>query len=257
MTYISINIYFTYCFYRKWLLEFFNLFRIKTTCKSSISNPPDAYTMEFYTSILFHHLSFNPSLNNEIELIYDDKGKGKRRFLRYRNCKDTELTLPNFTFRALITAIKPMHLLEVVNILLFEHKILLIQNDPNSLALIIESLLLLLYPLYINKYKHIYSTWSFINISYLENTMTDYIDAPLPYIIGVPREIWKKIKKQRGKGLSWVPPDVSIFDLDKGVFKLKEKVPKFPENITGKIKGTLLEVIADVNSENIKDFQVN
>jgi len=227
------------------------LFNIKTTknYKYTSSDPPENYTMEFYTSILFHHLSFNPSLNNEIELIYFDRGNKQKRFLRYRNCKDTELTLPNFTFRALLKAIKPYHLLDLIKLLLLERKILLVQNDQNSLALIIESLLILLYPLYAIK-LYVYSSWIFVNISYLGSSMTDYIDAPMPYIIGVPRNIWKKIKKEKRKDSSWDPTDMSVLDMDKGIFIIKEKVPDFPHEITQRIYNTLLDVLTDINSTN-------
>lgn len=79
----------------------------------------------------------------------------------------------------------------------------------------------------------------FINITYLNSDMLDYIDAPVPYIVGVPRDIWKKIKKNRGRDLNWVPNDVSIFDIDKGQFKHKEKTQDLPEKLVKSLRNTL------------------
>lgn len=85
--------------------------------------------------------------------------------------------------------------------------------------------------------------------------MIDYIDAPMPYIIGVPREIWKKIKKEKGRGYSWLPPDVSVLDIDKGMFKIKETLPDLPAGPTEKAYNFLLEVLNE--SKDVQSMQVS
>lgn len=64
--------------------------------------------------------------------------------------------------------------------------------------------------------------------------MIDYIDVPLPYIIGVPRQIWLNIGKQRK--LIGLPQDVVIYDVDLKTFICNEQIPEFPINYTDQIK---------------------
>jgi len=45
----------------------------------------------------------------------------------------------------------------------------------------IEALQSLLYPL----------QWNFTQISYMIPQMIDYLEAPFPYIIGVPKSMWR------------------------------------------------------------------
>ena len=54
-------------------------------------------------------------------------------------------------------------------------------------AIIIETLLSLLYPL----------QWNFTNISNLIPSMIDYLEAPFPYIVCVSRELWRNIYEHR------------------------------------------------------------
>lgn len=103
--------------------------------------------MEFYTFLLFHQFSLNRDLNDEIEVIYTDQRKRQKSFLRYRNCKETGITLPNYSFRILLESFKPKELIILIQLLLLERKLILIQSDPNQFAIVIESLLLLLAPL--------------------------------------------------------------------------------------------------------------
>lgn len=79
--------------------------------------------------------------------------------------------------------------------------------------------------------------------------MIDYIDAPMPFIIGVPREIWKKLKKERSTDLSWIPTDVSILDIDKGSFKMQDTLPDLPASPIENAYNSLLEVLNESEVE--------
>jgi hypothetical protein len=50
--------------------------------------------------------------------------------------------------------------------------------------------------------------------------MLEYIDAPMPYIIGVPRTTWMQTKNSR-KDL--IPEGITIFDVDKNEFIARDK----------------------------------
>ena len=112
------------------------------------------YSMEFYLSVLFHHLYYNPQFSNEVEVLYSvpqlQGGKqrgGRKSMFRYRNYKDIGFTLPNFTFQILLERLDPYRIMHIFSVLLLERKLLLIHDNYGENALIIESLIALLSPL--------------------------------------------------------------------------------------------------------------
>ena len=198
------------------------------------------YTVEFYISLLFHHIYYNSEWQNEVEIFYRDSRKHRRTFARYRNYKPTGFTLPNFTFQPLLESIKPNRILELTKFLLLEKKILLVRDQYSDNAVIIESLLMLLSPLYNIALITLHSQWTFVNISYLSYSMLDYIDAPMPFIMGVPRSIWKDIKRQRSDN---IPSDIIIFDLDKNKLTCNEQVPDLPPKAAESVYATMLSIM--------------
>ena len=67
--------------------------------------------------------------------------------------------------------------------LLLERKVILVSKEISELSVLIETLKDLLYPL----------QWKCITISFLVPKLVDYLDAPVPYIIGVSRTMWKEV----------------------------------------------------------------
>ena len=136
---------------RSWLIEVYEAYiaaRSGDAYKSALRNTPGKkYTLEFYISLLFHHIYYNSEWQNEVEIFYRDSHKHRKTFARYRNYKPVGFTLPNFTFQPLLEAIKPNRILELIKYLLLEKKILLIRSQYSDNAVIIESLLMLLSPL--------------------------------------------------------------------------------------------------------------
>ena len=70
--------------------------------------------------------------------------------------------------------------------------------------------------------------------------MIDYIDAPIPYIVGVPRDVWKQVKKQKKSTLS---ADVAIYDIDKKKLKYDEALPSMPEDTIKNAYDTMLNIL--------------
>lgn len=95
------------------------------------------------------------------------------------------------------------------------------------------------------------SKWNFVNISYLTNAIEGYIDTPFPYIIGVPRKMWKKIKHEKSGGVSWLQPDTSVFDLEKNKFKIKESLQDFPATLLENAYNLLLEILNKFSSPKV------
>jgi hypothetical protein len=73
--------------------------------------------------------------------------------------------------------------------------------------------------------------------------MTEYIDAPIPFIIGMPRKIWQKTKMVRGKDLSWLGPDITIYNIDKGKFKSKYQALELPQILTKQLLNDIQAIL--------------
>jgi hypothetical protein len=71
--------------------------------------------------------------------------------------------------------------------------------------------------------------------------MLDYIDAPMPFIIGVPRYLWESIKKQKQN----IPEDIIIFDLDKNITICNEKLPGLPIKATNSLHSTISSIMKE------------
>lgn len=113
-----------------------------------------------------------------------DNDQQKKVLIRFINTFNKEcLRLENYDFRLLFQKVKPKMLMQMFVSLLHERKIILIHNDSSKNAILIEALISLLYPL----------QWNFTNISYLIPSMAEYLEAPFPYIVGLPRDLWKYI----------------------------------------------------------------
>jgi hypothetical protein len=99
--------------------------------------------------------------------------------------------------------------------MLMERKIVLIKKEVGDIALIMQSLIALL-----NPFK-----WNFVIITYLTNELADYLEAPVPYLIGVSTTIWSQIMYMKEYG-----EDIIIFDLETQERKFipKMDIPELP-----------------------------
>jgi hypothetical protein len=58
--------------------------------------------------------------------------------------------------------------------------------------------------------------------------MMDYIDAPMPYIMGIPRAVWKAYRADPTRSL---PSDAAVLDLDKRRWRVLPQVPELPTDL--------------------------
>ncbi len=228
---------------RKWLIEVYESHIATTTSTEggrTLQRSNKKYTVEFYMSLLFHHLYYNSEWQNEVEIFYHDSHSHRHTFARYRNYKSSGFTLPNFTFQSLLESVKPNRILELIKYLLLEKKVLLVRDRYADNAVLIESLLSLISPLYPRAPNCCGSQWTFVNISYLSYSMLEYVDAPMPFIMGVPRYLWKVLKRQRAEA---IPSEVVIFDLDKNKLTCDESLPDLPPKAAESVYATMLSIM--------------
>ena len=70
--------------------------------------------------------------------------------------------------------------------------------------------------------------------------MIDYLDSPVPYIIGINRKLWKEMKLKR----KLISKDVAIFDVDKRVFKnVDTGLLELPKKILETAYNEIIEIL--------------
>jgi len=101
------------------------------------------YSIEFYISLLFNQLSYRPTMSNMVKVC-----TYKTQYFKYYNFPQNGINLSNSPFNCLVNKISLTNIISLLHLLLLERKIILVQNDDSDIAVLIEGLLALLYPLY-------------------------------------------------------------------------------------------------------------
>lgn len=170
----------------------------------------NAGLLEFYLSTFLYHLRLDGS-HIEVSLhrkltSKDTPHSDKETVLKIVNSYERtcgSLRLENYDYRLLFQRVKPQMLMQIFVSLLHERKVILIlggggtssnagglsaeEDCSRNGAIIIETLLSLLYPL----------QWNFTNISCLIPSMVDYLEAPFPFVVCVSRDLWRYIYEHR------------------------------------------------------------
>ena len=138
-------------------------------------------------------------------------------FFKFRNSRSLGgcLNIENYSFELLLQSLNPDKILLLVTALLLERKIVLIKENFGDIAVIMESLVSLLYPL----------KWNFVFITYLTPKLVECLDAPFPYLIGVSKQVWIDHCVTRE-----FPDDVILFDVDRQekLNWVREELPSLP-----------------------------
>lgn len=93
-----------------------------------------------------------------------------------------------------------VHVLELMKCILLGEKVILVSESNTLLTFMCEALIGLLYPFKL--------PGAFVYIPVLGRRVIDCIDSPTAYIIGVPMEVFKKIKT--------IPQDATVFIIERG-----------------------------------------
>lgn len=108
---------------------------------------------------------------------------------------------------------------------LLENQVIVYSADPNKLVLVCESVSALAYPF----------SWPHVYVPVLPPFLEGYLDAPVPYIMGLLRRTHDHDLYNRC--------NVCIVDIDNGELELPEELPEFPQEF--EMRKELERVIAD------------
>jgi len=109
----------------------------------------DELTMELLLSLVFHYFHFSNQINSEIRF-----NNSEQLIFKYRNHTDYGFVLQNFSFELLLKRISPANILRIVCALLLERKVALLFQNYQQNAVIMESIISLISPLYYFLLKH-------------------------------------------------------------------------------------------------------
>lgn len=70
--------------------------------------------------------------------------------------------------------------------------------------------------------------------------MIDYIDAPVPFIVGVPKDVWNTMIKEKSKSFA---TDVAFYDVDNGRLVCNERLPDLPEDAIKNVYNAMMNIV--------------
>jgi hypothetical protein len=112
--------------------------------------------------------------------------------------------------------------------LLLERKIILISSHYNLLTFACEAILALCYPF----------TWDHIYIPILPARLLSYLQAPVPFLVGINREYFDTPVEQENR-----PPDAVLIDLDKDTVTYTDPPLNLPSRERRKLKSRISKCI--------------
>ena len=117
----------------------------------------------------------------------------------------------------------------LVTALLLERKVVLIKNQVGDIALIMQALISLMSPF----------KWHSTIITYLTEEMVDFLEAPVPFLIGVCSKTWEQIGSIRE-----FPNDIVIFNLESQERKqTHQELPRLPQQFARELLQEFRDII--------------
>ncbi|KAI8826732.1 AEX-3 domain-containing protein [Fimicolochytrium jonesii] len=156
--------------------------------------------LERFVINLIHEIPLPPPGKLEISLHV-----GQLTLYCSRPPVNTISLLKNFSLYPLFRTLSIANIVTLFEIALSEQKIIFLSSHLSMLTLASESLCLFFFPL----------SWQHILIPVLPARLMSYLQAPMPYIIGVQREYFTSDMQDE-----WKPPDVNVVDLDNDTIEI-------------------------------------
>eukprot|EP01028_Stygiella_incarcerata_P010470 TRINITY_DN5433_c0_g1_i2.p1 TRINITY_DN5433_c0_g1~~TRINITY_DN5433_c0_g1_i2.p1 ORF type:complete len:1189 (-),score=357.81 TRINITY_DN5433_c0_g1_i2:45-3611(-) len=134
-----------------------------------------------------------------------------------------EIPCPDVPFERLFQALEPRNVILVFQCILLEKKVLLISSHISLIGIVCEILLSLIFPF----------RWPNVYIPVLPVIFSDFLRAPVPYLIGTHRSVYRE-------GML-THDEVVVVDLDNNKVEVPFDLPAFPPRADAKLMKHLLE----------------
>ncbi|KAJ3050876.1 hypothetical protein HK097_008141, partial [Rhizophlyctis rosea] len=164
--------------------------------------------LERYVTHLLHEIPLPPPGKLELSI-----NVGQLRLHISRPPVNSISTLKNFSIYPFFRTLSIPNALIVFELILAEKKVIFLSSHLSMLTLAAETVSLLIYPMY----------WQHILIPVLPARLMSYLQAPMPYIVGVLREYSGELEGEEGR-----PNDATLVDLDNDVLTLGATATPLP-----------------------------
>ena len=157
--------------------------------------------------------------------------------LRVPCCEDTEsicaeLALPSpdqlpvsdIDWRPLFQYLDPADIVLLFNALLLEKRVLLVSSSLYRVTCCAEAVKALLFPL----------IWPYVYVSVLPASMAEFIESPLPFIMGMPASVYQQCEMPEGS-------DLLIVELDHSSTRLTLPIVPFPQRVAMRLLQSILK----------------
>ncbi|KAJ3120452.1 hypothetical protein HK098_004585 [Nowakowskiella sp. JEL0407] len=169
--------------------------------------------LERYITNLLYEVPLPPPGKLEISISI-----GNLRLFCSRPPVNSISTIQNFSLYPILRTLSPQTLTTLLELSLSERKIIFLSSHLSMLTLASETLCLLMFPL----------VWQHIMIPVLPVRLLSYLQAPMPYIVGVAREYFDGVEEFK-------PSDAAVIDLDNDKIHLTDPPPQLPPHLRKKL----------------------
>ncbi|KAL3914565.1 MAG: hypothetical protein SGILL_006053, partial [Bacillariaceae sp.] len=136
------------------------------------------------------------------------------------------LPMANFSYRPLFASLSVSNIIVILASLLEERKVVLLSAHASMLTPVAEALLSAMFPF----------QWVGLYIPMVPLSMLDILDAPVPYLIGIDADYFKKVPARHR------PKDALLVDLDRDVIYMQDlEIPRPPSRDAEKLLTSLEE----------------
>ncbi|TPX71796.1 hypothetical protein SpCBS45565_g00951 [Spizellomyces sp. 'palustris'] len=192
-------------FLKDWLCEVLRVVRGEyDECPHSKAVAP----LERFVVNLIHEIPLPPPGKLELSIHV-----GQLHLCCSRPPVNTISVLKNFSLYPMFRALSVANIITIFELALAERKIIFLSSHLSMLTLAAETLCLFFFPLF----------WQHILIPILPARLLSYLQAPMPYIVGVQREYFTPDVQDE-----WKPPDANVIDLDNDIVTVADPPPSLP-----------------------------
>lgn len=161
--------------------------------------------IDFYFSFVLNCMKMRKGSKNYL-FPYISNSSGKKYYYNFHQKNSSDFIYPNMDLTLLLEKFNVEDLVKIFNCMLMEFKIILIFDCYEEINYIIWSLIHLLFPL----------KWRMHVITFITSTMTEYLEAPLPIMIGC-HSIFEKVVTDKINNRS-ISEDTIIYNIKTKTF---------------------------------------
>ena len=156
--------------------------------------------IDFYFSFVLNSMKIKKGTKNYM-FPYIGNNSGKKYYFYFQQNNNNDFIFPNFDITILLDKFNVDDLVKIYTGMLMEFKIILIFENHDEINIIIWSLIHLLFPL----------KWRMHVITFISPDMVEYLEAPMPIIIGCHNSLEKIVTEKINN--KYIEDDTIVYNI--------------------------------------------